>query len=90
MEKYLPIGTILLLKKATRKVMITGYLPVTEDKKIFRYSGVTYPEGFASPEKLLLFNNSDIAEVNYKGMEDDEQKEFVTKLDEFVVKQQQN
>ena len=27
-EKYLPIGTVVLLTNGTKKVMITGYLPI--------------------------------------------------------------
>ena len=31
-EKFLPIGTVVLLKNGTKKIMITGYLPVSKDE----------------------------------------------------------
>ena len=30
-EKYLPIGTVVLLKEATKRVMITGYASISPD-----------------------------------------------------------
>ena len=32
-EKYLPIGTVVLLKNANKKIMITGYLTSSTDEK---------------------------------------------------------
>ena len=84
MKEFLSLGTIVLLKNSTKKVMIVGYLPVTGDKKIFRYSGVIYPEGYASADKLLLFYNSDISKVLFNGMENDEQKAFIEKINDFI------
>ena len=47
-EKFLPIGTVVLLKDATKKVMITSYLIFAkgdqEEKNMYDYGGCPYPE----------------------------------------------
>ena len=49
-EKYLPIGTVVLLKGAEKRVMITGFcateLKESDETKTWDYSGCIYPEGF--------------------------------------------
>ena len=84
-EKYLPIGTVVLLQNGTKKVMINGYCPVT-DGKIYDYSGVLYPEGVVDPTKSLIFNHNQIGQIFYMGYQDEEQKEFFIKLNELVEK----
>jgi len=83
-DKYLPIGTVVLLKGAEKKAMITSYLVrnnrVKED--IFDYGGVPYPEGVINSNAIIMFDHSQISKVVFKGLEDDEEKNFVSKLDE--------
>ena len=75
-EKYLPIGTVVLLKGAEKKVMITSYLIFTngEDKKMFDYGGCTYPEGVIESNYTVGFNHNEIDKVIHLGYIDDEQK----------------
>ncbi len=82
-EKYLPIGTIALLKGGTKKVMIIGYKAVVTEKKEdgeketeWDYSGCIYPEGMLSSDQLLLFDHSQISEIFFKGFEDEESNKF--------------
>ncbi len=83
-EKYLPIGTVVTLKGATKKIMIMGYCPMSKDNKVFDYSACTYPEGLISAEKTLAFNHNQISEINFMGMESEEQKEFSNKVKEML------
>lgn len=83
-EKYLPIGTVVSLNGGTKKTMIVGFCPVTEDGKKFDYIGCLYPEGVVSPNESLLFNHDQIVKVYAKGMVDDEQTEFMAKLKEVM------
>ncbi len=86
-EKYLPIGTIVLLKDAEKRLMITGFLPVdTENEKNERYDycGCPYPEGVYTMEEILLFNHDDIYKVFYLGYSDDEEVEFKKRLEEAL------
>lgn len=77
-EKYLPIGTVVILKGATKRIMITGFAsmsPETGDK-IFDYSGCTYPEGFMNYNEVCVFDHNQIDKVFFKGYSDEEDQEF--------------
>ena len=87
-EKYLPIGTVAMLEKKKKRVMITGFAALNgEDKtKIYDYSGCIYPEGFISPNKTCLFDHSQIKEIYHMGLaEDEEEKSFKRRLAAAVV-----
>ena len=86
-EKYLPIGSVIILKDAKKRIMITGYASVDMSKKdkVYDYIGCMYPEGVISTEQSLLFNHSDIDQIYCLGYSDAEQKEFVKKLKEILT-----
>ena len=88
-EKYLPIGTIILLKGATKKLMIAGYCPQT-DKEEFDYSGCIWPEGILSSDQTPLFNHNQIEKIVSLGFIDDEQKQFISNLKIAVSKLKQD
>lgn len=81
-EKFLPIGTVVMLKGGTKRVMVTGFCSIDEkDKeKIYDYAGCLYPEGIITSKQTLLFNHEQIEEVFYLGLSDDEEKQFKEKL----------
>lgn len=85
-EKYLPIGTIVLLKDAKKRMMIVGYEATTEETeaKTYDYVGCLYPEGVIGPDRNLLFNHNQIDKVFFKGYSDEEDKAFKIKLREIV------
>lgn len=85
-NKFLPIGSIVLLKGATKRLMITGFCVVPdEDKnKIFDYSGCLYPEGIISNEQTALFNHDQIDKVFSIGYSDEEERRFKAKLVEAL------
>lgn len=84
-EKYLPIGSVCLLKDATKKIMITGFVAKSgENNQIFDYVGCVYPEGIISSDKNLLFNHDQIAEVFHVGYSNEEELEFKTKLNTYI------
>lgn len=81
-EKFLPIGTVVMLKGGTKRVMITGYLvtPADDKDKLFDYCGCLFPEGVVSSDKNLLFNHDQIDKVYHLGLRDDEEKAFINQL----------
>ena len=81
-EKYLPIGSVVLMKEAKKRVMIAGYAVKSPESgdKIWDYIGCLYPEGIITPEKNLLFDHKNIDKVYAIGYSDDEQKKFIEKL----------
>jgi len=82
-EKYLPIGTVVMLNGGTKRVMITGFCAVAgkDVDKIYDYSGCLYPEGLLSSEQVALFDHEQIETVYHMGLADDEEeKKFKAKL----------
>ncbi len=93
--KFLPIGTVVLLKGGKKRLMITGFCSFDEAKKdkAYDYTGCLFPEGIISSKQMALFNHSQIEKVFYLGLRDEEEKQFkqklVTELNKLIQKQQQ-
>lgn len=82
-ERFLPIGTVVLLTGGTKEVMITGYCifpknrqASTEKPKMYEYGACTYPEGILDSNMTCAFNHNQIAKVVYLGYESEEQKKL--------------
>lgn len=87
-DKYLPIGTVVMLKGGKKRAMITGFCAIAgEDKtKMFDYSGCLYPEGFISSSQTLLFNHEQLEKIYYLGLVDEEEKLFKQRLKDMIKK----
>jgi len=85
-EKFLPIGSVVLLKGGSHKLMIIGYCSThnVNDKKIYDYVGCFFPEGILGLDQSLIFNHSDIKDIYYVGYSDNESKDFNKKLELFI------
>jgi hypothetical protein len=85
-DKYLPIGTVVLLKEGTKKVMITSYLIFTsgkkEDKKMFDYGGCPFPEGIIESDYAVGFNHDQIEKIVHLGLIDNDQIQFNSLLNQ--------
>lgn len=81
-EKYLPIGTVVMLEGATKRLMITGFCAIADDNKdvMYDYVGVLYPEGTLSSDETALFNHDQIGKVYHMGLIDNEEKMFINQL----------
>lgn len=67
-EKLLPIGSVVSLHEATRKIMIIGLsVKVKETNTIYDYIGLPFPEGYIDNEKMFLFFAKDIKDVHFLG-----------------------
>ena len=86
-EKFLPLGTVVMLKGGKKRLMITGYYMSSNDdrSKLFDYTGVLYPEGMISTEQTPLFNHDQIETIYNIGFSDDEDKQFKIKLKELIA-----
>lgn len=81
----LPVGSVVLLKESTRKLMIIGYCMQREsDKKLFDYSGVLYPDGFETVQTMYLFNRDQIERVYYVGYFDAKTEETLPSIEESI------
>lgn len=82
-ENLLPIGSVIRLRDAEKRLMIFGVKqsaasengPASAD-----YIGVLYPEGNVGPDHQYLFNHEDIDEVVFRGFEDSERDAFISEL----------
>lgn len=78
MDKYLPIGSVVLLKNGRKKIMIYGRKQMhVETGEEWDYLACLYPEGNINEEFMYLFNHDQIYKVYYLGYEDEEEKRFV-------------
>lgn len=83
-EELLPIGSVVILKDAAKKLMVFGVGQTDQSDNVeYDYIGVMYPEGNMGDGTQFLFNHSDIDKVFFRGFEDDERKNFIDRLQEF-------
>lgn len=96
--ELLPIGSIVLLKNALKKIMIIGLMPIRHMESgediAYDYIGVPYPEGYIGQESAMLFKHESIAEVVFTGYSNDERmilleavQKLVDKTDEVISSQ---
>ena len=85
-EKYLPVGTVVLLKNGKKRVMITGFCCVSKetDNKVWDYTGCLYPEGYVKTNTALLFDHNQIEKIYYLGLIDEEEKKFKNELKQIM------
>ena len=86
--KFLPIGTVVLLKGGKKEVMITSYCifpnntevkdgqEVKAEKKMYEYGGCIYPEGILDSNMVCAFDHDKIEKICHMGYETDAQKEL--------------
>jgi len=86
--ELLPVGSVVIVRGSTRKLMIMGILqqdPQTEDG-VYDYLGVTYPVGFlgANADNVALFNSDDVTDVIFKGYHDEERERMLADLQKLT------
>lgn len=83
----LPIGSVVLLKNSTKKLMITGFAQVSADdpNRIYDYVGCVFPEGFLGPDQTFLFDSHQIETIYFIGYQDQEQMAFKIRIDEALT-----
>lgn len=84
--RFLPVGTVVLLKGGKKRVMIIGFCAMAKEKegKIFDYSGCIYPEGLMASNQTCMFDHSQIEKIFFKGLVDEEETEFKAKLNGLI------
>ena len=87
-EKFLPVGTVVLLKNGKKPLMIVSYciMPagdvydkngkVENPDKVLDYGACSYPEGIVTANEIYGFNHDKIDKILHMGYETDEQKEI--------------
>ena len=88
MKNLLPVGSVVLLKDATKKLMIMGIFQVnSNENRIYDYIGVPYPEGFLGAENNFLFNHEDINDIIFTGYSNPEREIFLEAMNMLYEKE---
>lgn len=87
----LPIGSVVLLKGAEKRLMVYGVKQHSpqDSAKEYDYCGVLYPEGNIGGDTTFLFNADDIGMVIFRGYEDEERELFIKNLNEYYLAAQE-
>ena len=74
-DKFLPIGTVCILKDASKKIMIDGYLISDSNggDTLYDYGAVVFPSGNSI---RLAFNHNQIDKIIHMGCQDEESLVF--------------
>lgn len=86
-EKYLPIGTVVLLKEASKRLMITGYCssqPSAPDV-VYDYVACLFPEGNLAGDDVALFNHDQIGTISHMGLVDDEYNQINKQIKDAIA-----
>jgi len=86
MDPLLPIGTVVLLKESTKRVMIYGRLQrETNGDRVWDYIACLFPEGNINPDHSFLFDNDQIESVFFVGCQDEEELRFQQYLQDMAA-----
>ena len=87
-RELLPIGSVILVKEAEKRMMIIGVLQQNGNER-YDYMGVLYPEGYMSQDEVYLFNHEDIDKVDFLGFVDIEHQTFRNNLNLILEEMEQ-
>lgn len=85
MKKYLPLGSIVLLKGGMQKILIISRaLKVRNGDKeyFFDYGGVLYPEGLVG-DQMAYFNEDKISKIVFEGYSDIDNENMVENIKHY-------
>lgn len=84
MDKYLPLGSVVMLQGGEKRVMIYGRKQRQVDTgSLWDYTACLFPEGNVGEEFTYLFNHDQIGRVFFVGFSDEEELAFSTYLTEL-------
>lgn len=91
-SRALPVGSVVLLKDADKRLMIIGYQrrKAGDETKIYDYCGCLYPEGFMGPESAAVFDHAQIDRVIAVGLQNQAQIAFAEKLKKVIASREEN
>lgn len=76
-KDLLPLGSVVLLKNANKRIMIVGRIQANaEEGIIYDYSACYYPEGMFASDELFFFNRDMIERIYFIGFQDPDEFSF--------------
>lgn len=82
MKNYLPLGSVVLLKEATKSLIIIGTMQIDNEGNEYDYISCAFPEGYIDSETFFLFNEDDISEVEFIGYVNAETQMYTQAINE--------
>lgn len=86
--ELLPVGSVVLLKEAQKKLVIMGIMQTKRlpdgQIRIYDYLGVPYPQGYVGSASGMLFNHEKIQEIFFTGYTDQEREIFTAAIQKAV------
>ncbi|WP_235846398.1 DUF4176 domain-containing protein [Merdibacter massiliensis] len=83
------MGSVVTLKQGDKKLMICGRVQrEVHSKRIYDYCACLYPEGMIDSKSVYLFNQEDIDQIFYIGLQDVEEFRFRHHMEEELKKLQ--
>lgn len=82
MKNLLPLGSVVLVKEATKSLIIVGTRAKDDESKEYDYVACLFPEGYINSEMFFLFNHEDIDKVRFIGYIDSEVQVYEQKIRE--------
>ena len=86
-ERFLPVGTVVLLKGGKKELVIVSYCIIPSgnvQEVVYDYGGCLYPEGLIRSDQLYAFNHDQIEKVIFKGYESSEQSNLSNVIKELI------
>lgn len=80
-DKYLPIGSVVLLEGGAQPVMIFARAVVVETGETKDYTAVLYPQGYLGDDYIFSFNHESIEEVLFLGYISEEE----VKVNDYLI-----
>ncbi|UQS84299.1 DUF4176 domain-containing protein [Bombilactobacillus thymidiniphilus] len=85
-QELLALGSIVLLKEGTQKLMVIARGVSYEDDgsdHFMDYMGCRYPEGI-DPDQTIFFNHKDIDDILFAGFADEDEERFKVAYQEWM------
>ena len=86
-EGLLPIGSVIMPKGGSHRLMIIGYGQrlVENPEQLYDYVGCPFPEGFLNAEHNFLFNRDQIERIDHMGHLTEGQMAYAEKIEEALA-----
>ncbi len=81
-RKFLPLGSIIILKQTTQKLIIIARGMLVEES-YYDYGAFLYPQGLIE-DSLVYFNEDQISKVMFHGFTDDDDTLFISYIDQAI------
>jgi len=81
-NKFLPLGSIVVLARTTQKLIIIARGMLVKDE-YYDYGAFLYPQGLIE-DSLVYFNQDQIAKIEFQGFSDEDDELFISYIEQAI------